>query len=91
VYPCYAGTISGVLNPEGTVALCEVQWEIGNIRDYGWSFAKAWFSEKAVDMRRRIAARECWCTHSCFMTSSLPFSVKGAAHLARSAFLPSRV
>ena len=89
VYPCYAGTISGVLNPEGTVALCEVQWEIGNIRDFGWSFKKAWFSEKAVAMRKRIAARECWCTHSCFMTSSLPFSFQGAAHLAREALLPS--
>jgi MoaA/NifB/PqqE/SkfB family radical SAM enzyme len=89
VYPCYAGTISGVLNPEGTVSLCEVQWEIGNIRDFDYSFKKAWFSEKAIDMRRRIAARECWCTHSCFMTSSLPFSVKGAAHLAREAILPT--
>jgi MoaA/NifB/PqqE/SkfB family radical SAM enzyme len=88
VFPCYAGTISGVLNPEGTVALCEVQWEIGNIRDFDYSFAKAWFSEKAVRMRRRIAARECWCTHSCFMTSSLPFSAKGVAHLAKSALLP---
>ena len=85
VYKCYAGTISGVLNPEGTVALCEVQWEIGNIRDFGYSFSRAWFSEKAVAMRRSIAGRACWCTHSCFMTSSLPFSVKGAAHLARTA------
>jgi MoaA/NifB/PqqE/SkfB family radical SAM enzyme len=90
VYKCYAGTISGVLNPEGTVALCEVQWEIGNIRDFGYSFRKAWFSEKAVGMRRAIARRECWCTHSCFMTSSLPFSVRGAAHLAKTALLPSR-
>ncbi len=90
VFPCYAGTISGVLNPEGTVSLCEVQWEIGNIRDYGYSFSRAWFSDKARAMRRRIANRECWCTHSCFMTSSLPFSVKGAAHLARSALLPAR-
>ena len=45
-----------MLNPEGTVSLCEVQWEIGNIRDFDYSFAKAWFSEKAVQMRRRIAA-----------------------------------
>ena len=85
VYKCYAGTISGVLSPEGTVSLCEVQWEIGNIRDFGYSFAKAWFSEKAREMRARVAARECWCTHSCFMTSSLPFSVKGATLLARTA------
>jgi hypothetical protein len=89
VYKCYAGTISGVLNPEGTVSLCEVQWEIGNIRDFGYSFRKAWFSEKANDLRRRVARRECWCTHSCFMTSSLPFSARGAAHLARTALLPA--
>lgn len=88
VYKCYAGTISGVLNPEGTVSLCEMQWEIGNIRDYGYSFSKAWFSEKANAMRRRVARRECWCTHSCFMTSSLPFSVKGVAHLAKTTLLP---
>jgi Fe-coproporphyrin III synthase len=90
VFPCYAGTISGVLNPEGTVSLCEVQWEVGNIRDFGYSFAKAWFSEKASRMRKRIAKRECWCTHSCFMTSSLPFSARGVAHIARTALLPTR-
>jgi MoaA/NifB/PqqE/SkfB family radical SAM enzyme len=90
VYPCYAGSVSGVLNPEGTVSLCEVQWEVGNIRDFDYSFRKAWFSPKASEMRRKIANRECWCTHSCFMTSSLPFSLKGAAHLAREALLPAR-
>ena len=90
VYPCYAGSISGVLNPEGTISLCEVQWEIGNIRDFAYSFKKAWFSPKAREMRRRIAARECWCTHSCFMTSSLPFSVRGLVRLATSALLPVR-
>jgi len=89
VYPCYAGTISGVLNPEGVVSLCEVQWEIGNIRDFGWSFRKAWFSEKARQLRRRVARRECWCTHSCFMSSSLPFSVKGLTKLAKTALLPA--
>src|SRR5207245_4177498 len=89
VYPCYAGSISGVLNQEGTISLCEVQWEIGNIRDFGYSFEKAWFSPMAREMRRRIAGRECWCTHSCFMTSSLPFSVRGLARLATSALLPA--
>jgi MoaA/NifB/PqqE/SkfB family radical SAM enzyme len=90
VFPCYAGTISGVLNPEGTVSLCEVQWEIGNIRDFGYSFAKAWFSQKAATMRRQIAQRECWCTHSCFMSSSLPFSARGLSQIAKTALLPTR-
>ena len=89
VYPCLAGSVSGVLNPEGAVSLCEVQWEIGNIRDFGYSFRRAWFSPKAREMRARVAARECWCTHSCFMSSSLPFSLQGVAHIARETLLPS--
>jgi MoaA/NifB/PqqE/SkfB family radical SAM enzyme len=91
VFPCYAGSVSGVLNPEGTVSLCEVMWEIGNIRDFDYSFRKAWFSPKAVEMRSRVAHRECWCTHSCFMTSSLPFSPRGVGHLAREVLLPARI
>lgn len=90
VYKCFAGSVSGVLNPEGTLSLCEGRWEIGNIRDFGYSFRRAWFSETAREMRQRIAKRECWCTHSCFMTSSLPFSLKGAALLATTALLPVR-
>lgn len=89
VYKCFAGSVSGVLNPEGTVSLCEVQWEIGNIREFGYSFRKAWFSEKASAMRRQIAQRACWCTHSCFMSSSLPFSAKGVAHVVKTALLPT--
>jgi MoaA/NifB/PqqE/SkfB family radical SAM enzyme len=90
VYKCYAGSVSGVLNPEGTVSLCETQWEVGNIRDFDYSFRRAWFSEKATAMRRKIAERACWCTHSCFMTSSLPFSAKGVAQLAKTILLPVR-
>ena len=90
VYPCSREAFPAFSIPEGTVSLCEVQWEVGNIRDFDYSFRKAWFSPKAAEMRRKIANRECWCTHSCFMTSSLPFSVKGAAHLAREALLPAR-
>lgn len=82
VYPCRAGSISGVLSPEGTISLCEGSWEVGNIRDFDYSFRRAWLSEKAQEMRGRIARRECWCTHACFLSSSLPFSGRGATHLA---------
>jgi MoaA/NifB/PqqE/SkfB family radical SAM enzyme len=85
VYPCFAGSVSGVLTAEGELALCEGRWGIGNIRDFDYSFSKAWFSAKARAMRARIERRECWCTHSCFMASSLPFSAKGVALLLRRA------
>ena len=85
VYPCFAGSVSGVLTAEGELSLCEGRWRIGNIREFDYSFSKAWFSEKARGMRARIERRECWCTHSCFMASSLPFSARGAGLLLKQA------
>lgn len=73
VTPCYAGTISGVLDARGEVQLCELRDPVGNVRDTGYDFGKLWFSEAADEQRRSIAAKECHCTHSCFMSSSLVF------------------
>jgi MoaA/NifB/PqqE/SkfB family radical SAM enzyme len=74
VYPCYAGSISGVIEPAGDVRLCEPLDKIGNLRDHNLDFKKLWFSEKAESMRRSIKRGDCYCTHSCFVASSLAFS-----------------
>ncbi|HVR44349.1 MAG TPA: radical SAM protein [Thermoanaerobaculia bacterium] len=73
VTPCYAGTISGVIDARGEVRLCELRDAVGNLRDVDYDFGKLWFSEEADRQRKSIAAKECWCTHSCFMSSSLVF------------------
>lgn len=73
VTPCYAGTISGVLDARGEVQLCELRDPVGNVRDTGYDFAKLWHSAEADRQRDSIAAKECHCTHSCFMSSSLVF------------------
>lgn len=73
VRPCYAGTISGVLDARGGVQLCELRDPIGNVREVDYDFEKLWFSKEADEQRRSIAAKECHCTHSCFMSSSLVF------------------
>jgi MoaA/NifB/PqqE/SkfB family radical SAM enzyme len=73
VTPCFAGTISGVLDARGEVRMCELRDAVGNVRDHDYDFGKLWASEAAEQQRASIAAKECHCTHSCFMSSSLVF------------------
>ena len=76
VRPCHAGTVSGVLDARGEVRMCELREAVGNVRDTGYDFEKIWFSEEADRQRASIRAKECHCTHSCFMSSSLVFDVR---------------
>jgi MoaA/NifB/PqqE/SkfB family radical SAM enzyme len=71
--PCFAGTISGVIDARGEVRLCELREAVGNLRDHDYDFGQLWFSPEADRQRKSIAAKECHCTHSCFMSSSLVF------------------
>ena len=81
--PCYAGMISGVIDARGEVRMCELREAVGNVRDVGYDFNTLWFSEEADRQRASIAAKECHCTHSCFMSSSLVFQPRTyAAYLA---------
>jgi MoaA/NifB/PqqE/SkfB family radical SAM enzyme len=73
VKPCHAGTISGVLDARGEVRMCELREPVGNVKDTGYDFTKLWFSPQADAQRASIKAKECHCTHSCFMSSSLVF------------------
>ena len=73
VRPCHAGYVSGVLDARGEVRMCELRDAVGNVRDTGYDFTKLWFSEASDKQRASIKAKECHCTHSCFMSSSLVF------------------
>jgi len=74
VVPCYAGMISGVLDPDANVRLCELLPAVGNLRDMDFDFHKVWFSKKANEHRSMINKKGCYCTHSCFVSSSLLFN-----------------
>ena len=73
VRPCHAGTVSGVLDARGEVRMCELREPVGNVRDAGYDFTRLWFSPEADRQRASIKAKECHCTHSCFLSSSLVF------------------
>ncbi len=73
VRQCHAGYVSGVVDARGEVRMCELREAVGNLRDVDYDFGKLWFSEEADRQRAAIKAKECHCTHSCFMSSSLVF------------------
>jgi MoaA/NifB/PqqE/SkfB family radical SAM enzyme len=76
--PCRAGWISAVVYANGDVGFCELHQPLGNLRQK--SFREIWFSKEATELRRRIEAKECWCTTEVFLWSSIAYQ---PVHLAR--------
>jgi MoaA/NifB/PqqE/SkfB family radical SAM enzyme len=71
VVPCLAGRITAVVYANGDVSLCEIHKPVGNLRDK--SFQEIWNSPEANELRRSIAAKECYCTTEVFMWPSVVF------------------
>jgi MoaA/NifB/PqqE/SkfB family radical SAM enzyme len=81
VVPCKAGILSGLVNANGDVAVCETTAEyppIGNLRER--SFREIWNSPEAEAQRRAIRNRQCHCTNEVFLWPSVTFQ---PAQLAR--------
>ena len=75
--PCTAGLLTGVVNANGDVALCEQHPPIGNVRDK--TFPEIWNSPEAVALRKNIANKECFCTNEVFLWPSIVFQPKQLA------------
>jgi MoaA/NifB/PqqE/SkfB family radical SAM enzyme len=71
IVPCRAGVLSGVVYANGDVSFCETHPPIGNLRQN--RFRELWYSAQAEDLRRRIRAKECWCTNEVFMWPSINY------------------
>ncbi|MCC6168173.1 MAG: radical SAM protein [Caldilineaceae bacterium] len=71
VVPCAAGRLSAVVYANGDVSVCEMHEPIGNLRSQ--SFPEIWQSERAKELRRRIAAKECYCTTEVFLWPSVVY------------------
>lgn len=62
VIDCYAGWVSAQIYADGSVWPCCVRADkVGNLRDHGYDFKEIWFGEKIKQVRRSIAAKECYC------------------------------
>ena len=63
VIPCYAGFASAQIAPDGDVWACCINANpLGNLRNVDYDFNKVWFSSDAYQERRKIKAKECYCT-----------------------------
>jgi MoaA/NifB/PqqE/SkfB family radical SAM enzyme len=81
VVPCKAGVLTGVINANGDVQLCETTAShppVGNLREK--SFREIWNSPEAWAQRERIRRKQCHCTNEVFLWPSLTFQ---PTHLAR--------
>lgn len=67
-FDCQAGTLIGVLEPDGGVRICESKPVAVNVRDFNYNFQKAWFSAKTNKTRETKTG--CSCTHACFINIS---------------------
>ncbi len=62
VIDCYAGWASAQIYADGTVWPCCVRADnLGNLRDHDYDFRQIWFGDKIQEVRRSIAAKECYC------------------------------
>ena len=74
---CTAGETSLVLDYDGRFRACEIREPVGNVKDYNCD-VQAIMSGEA--MKKEVAAighgytANCWCTHGCWIMSSLNFN-----------------
>jgi MoaA/NifB/PqqE/SkfB family radical SAM enzyme len=75
--PCYAGYASCQISPEGDLWACCMRAEVmGNLRETGYDFNKAWFSENAHQVRKAIKDRSCFCPLANASYTNMFFSLK---------------
>ena len=90
---CTAGKTTFVIDHNGDFRSCEMRPPIGNLRDYGFNLSKALYSDA---MKREIheigggAGANCWCTHGCWVMSSIKFSPRAILLRIPAAYRRSR-
>jgi MoaA/NifB/PqqE/SkfB family radical SAM enzyme len=89
VVPCRAGILNAVVYSNGDVSVCESHAPLGNLREK--SFWEIWNSAEAQNLRKSIAAKECYCTNEVFLWPSIVYQPTqlvraiGSAQIWRSA------
>ncbi|MDR1444997.1 MAG: radical SAM protein, partial [Treponema sp.] len=74
---CTAGETTLVLDYDGRFRSCELRPPIGNVKDYGCDVGAIMRSEamkKEVEAIGHGYKANCWCTHGCWIMSSITFN-----------------
>lgn len=68
---CSAGSLGGVIYPDGSVYACELlNKSFGNIKDYNYNLPLLWNSKKADTIRNWIQDSKCICTQECNLSAN---------------------
>ena len=74
---CTAGETSLVVDYDGRFRACEIREPVGNVKDYGCDvqaiLSGAAMKKEIADIGHGYAAN-CWCTHGCWIMSSMNFN-----------------
>jgi radical SAM protein with 4Fe4S-binding SPASM domain len=74
-FPCYAGSLTGVISSNGEVYPCELlDQSFGNLKAHDYDFRKIWRSPRADALRNTIRSEKCFCTHENFYAANLLFN-----------------
>ncbi|MCC8143332.1 MAG: radical SAM protein [Tannerellaceae bacterium] len=74
---CTAGETTLVIDYDGRFRSCELRQPIGNVKDYGCDIQAVMHSDamrNEVDELGCGAGANCWCTHGCWIMSSIVFN-----------------
>jgi len=72
---CTAGTLTGVIYPEGDVYPCELlDKKLGSLREEDYDFNGIWKGKRADEIRKWIRETKCYCIHQCFLSNNILFN-----------------
>ena len=76
-----AGRSFAVIYSDGRVAACEFTQPFADLNDHDGDLLALWNSEAATARRAEITG--CWCTHACFLTTSMEKDRRARLRLLR--------
>ncbi|MDR1402965.1 MAG: radical SAM protein [Tannerellaceae bacterium] len=74
---CTAGETTLVIDYDGRFRSCELRQPIGNVKDYDYNVQEIMYAQamkKEVSEIGHGYAANCWCTHGCWIMSSIVFN-----------------
>ncbi|MDD6211471.1 MAG: radical SAM protein [Bacteroidales bacterium] len=76
---CTAGETTLVIDYDGRFRACELREPLGNVKDYGCdvdAVMRGYPMKQEIEAIGHGYAANCWCTHGCWITSSIIFNPK---------------
>jgi len=84
---CFAGSLFGIIMPNGDVVPCEIlDNKFGNLRDHGYDLKIIWNNQKKENFCKKIKHEKCFCTYECAWTFNVVGNKRYHPKLVKSIF-----